>query len=300
MHAKVGPATQLYLGQERRKPNELTEPANYGWTAFLIIVTAAMIAGYFVSRLNLYQPGDKVGYDLGLAGGIMMLTLLLYPLRKRARIMNWLGPLPGWFKWHMVIGVLGPALIVFHTTFTVRSINAGVALFCTLVVSGSGIFGRFFYTKIHFGLYGRQASLKQLQAMLEGERNVPKILGFSPEIQQALTRLRDATLYSVQEGKMLRPWEFLKIGVRVAILRFTLGRKLKKAVYGSIRVRNWRVDALYQEHKDFLETYLTTIKSIAQFGVYERLFSLWHVFHVPLVYMLTFSAGWHVVAVHMY
>jgi hypothetical protein len=34
--------------------------------------------------------------------------------------------------------------------------------------------------------------------------------------------------------------------------------------------------------------------------MYERLFALWHVLHVPLVYMLVAAAIAHIVAVHMY
>ncbi len=42
------------------------------------------------------------------------------------------------------------------------------------------------------------------------------------------------------------------------------------------------------------------VQRVAQFGVFERLFSCWHVLHVPLVYMMVLSAIAHVVAVHMY
>ena len=41
-------------------------------------------------------------------------------------------------------------------------------------------------------------------------------------------------------------------------------------------------------------------KRQAQFGAFERIFSLWHVMHIPLVYLLVLSAAYHVLAVHMY
>lgn len=49
-----------------------------------------------------------------------------------------------------------------------------------------------------------------------------------------------------------------------------------------------------------LKGYLRELQDVAQFRAYERLFSLWHVLHVPFVFMLVFSAIVHVVAVHMY
>jgi hypothetical protein len=36
------------------------------------------------------------------------------------------------------------------------------------------------------------------------------------------------------------------------------------------------------------------------FSAWERLFALWHVAHVPFVYILALSAVAHVVAVHAY
>ena len=46
--------------------------------------------------------------------------------------------------------------------------------------------------------------------------------------------------------------------------------------------------------------YLDSVQRVSQYAAFVRLFSLWHVLHVPLVYMLVLSAIAHVVAVHMY
>jgi hypothetical protein len=49
-----------------------------------------------------------------------------------------------------------------------------------------------------------------------------------------------------------------------------------------------------------LARYLEGLQRVAQFAVYERLFSAWHVLHIPLVALLFVSAVFHVIAVHMY
>jgi hypothetical protein len=49
-----------------------------------------------------------------------------------------------------------------------------------------------------------------------------------------------------------------------------------------------------------LESYLHGLQRVAQFAIYERLFSLWHLLHIPLVALLILSAVFHVIAVHMY
>lgn len=290
---------------DRRKPRQKNQPKDYGWTLYLIIITLLMFAGFFISHGHPYKPGDKVGYNLGLAGGLMILTLLLYPMRKRIGFMkNW-APLPKWFKWHMAFGILGPALIMFHSAFTIGSINAGVALICMLLVSGSGIFGRFFYTKIHYGLYGRHATHKQLQEDLDGSGDVKSIFSFAPGIQKKLVEYHDYAMNSSIAGKV-KVWNILTLGVRAKWLSIILIRALEDAMYGDAHEKKWndaqmkRLDELFYQNEKFIRSYLSAVRDLAQFGTYEKLFSLWHIFHVPFVYMLVFSAIWHVIAVHMY
>lgn len=290
---------------ERRKPRQKNQPKDYGWTLYLIIITLLMVAGFAISNDQLYKPGDNVGYYIGLAGGLMMLTLLIYPLRKRIGFMNNWGILPKWFKWHMIFGILGPALIMFHSTFRIGSINAGVAMVCMLLVSGSGIFGRFFYTKIHHGLYGREASYKQLQDDLAGSGDIKSVLSFAPEIQQKLLDFHDRTLNS-SKGGILGPWKFLMLGIQVKLFSRALIKELEDVMYADANEKQWndaqmkRLDELFYQSEKFIRSYLTSVRDIAQFSTYEKLFSLWHIFHVPLVYMLVFSAIWHVIAVHQY
>jgi hypothetical protein len=45
---------------------------------------------------------------------------------------------------------------------------------------------------------------------------------------------------------------------------------------------------------------LMSLERIAQFSAMERLFSWWHIAHVPFVYLMVISAIAHVIAVHIY
>lgn len=289
---------------ERRKPGSQLQAG--GWPTFLLAVSLLLAVGYAASLQKLYKPGDEIGYNLGLAGGLMMLALLLYPLRKRAGFMKGLSILPKWFKWHMVLGILGPSLILFHAAFRIGSVNAGVALVCMLLVAGSGVFGRFFYTKIHHGLYGRQASLKEMQAAMAPSGEVKSLFGFAPEIQQSLERFQSAHAAGVPESGRFGVWNFMLAGWNARRLSGSLARDLRLAMYAKAREGKWnepqmkRLDGLYNEYARLIQSYLVATRDVAQFHTYERFFSLWHVFHIPLVYMMVFSAIWHVIAVHMY
>ncbi|TXT23228.1 MAG: hypothetical protein FD134_2254 [Gallionellaceae bacterium] len=289
---------------ERRKPGSQLQSG--GWPMFLLTVGLLLFVGYAASMQKLYKPGDEVGYNLGLVGGAMMLALLLYPLRKRWSFMKGLSILPKWFKLHMVLGILGPTLIMFHAAFSIGSINAGVALVCMLLVAGSGVFGRFFYTKIHHGLYGRHASLKELQTAMVPPGEIQSLFSFAPDIQQSLEHFQTAYATRHPKGGEIGLQNFILAGWNARRLSVSLERQLHLAMYVKAREGKWddaqmkRLDRMHGEYCRLLRAYLVAVRDVAQFHTYERLFSLWHVFHIPLVYMMVFSAIWHVIAVHMY
>jgi len=46
--------------------------------------------------------------------------------------------------------------------------------------------------------------------------------------------------------------------------------------------------------------FLRQAERVAEFTTYERLFSLWHILHIPLIYLLAASTIFHIIAVYMY
>jgi len=46
--------------------------------------------------------------------------------------------------------------------------------------------------------------------------------------------------------------------------------------------------------------YLNSVVRVSQYSAYAFMFSLWHVAHIPFVYMLVVTALIHVYAVHAY
>jgi hypothetical protein len=52
--------------------------------------------------------------------------------------------------------------------------------------------------------------------------------------------------------------------------------------------------------RKLVRRYLSAVVRVAQYTAYERVFALWHVVHIPFVYLLILSAVTHVIAVHVY
>jgi len=279
-------------------------PSSRRSIAWVLPALILVLGVAWLARLrDWYRPGDDFGYYLGMVGGILMLTLLLYPLRKHFRFLQPLGAIRHWFRLHMAIGILGPLLIVIHSGFTIGSLNAGVALACMLLVAGSGVLGRFIYTRIHHGLYGRKATLQEMQTELgmhEGE--VRSKFHFAVKVENRLKEFGDLA-HSRPDGFLRGAWLFLTLGLRA---RHTHGRcmhDLRKVLGRHAVERGWEKSKLQRRlasASEMIRTYLDAVRHAAQFNAYERMFSLWHILHVPFVFMLVISGVVHVIAVHMY
>lgn len=267
------------------------------------MIVLLLLATWLAARSGIYSPGSDFGYYLGVVGALMMVALLLYPLRKHIRFLQNFGPIRHWFRLHMLFGVGGPLLILLHSTYYIGSLNAGVAMFCMLLVAGSGVIGRFIYTRIHHGLYGRKATLEEHRVGLGMSTNeVQSKLHYAPEVERRLLAFAEAA-QKPTPGLLAGLWVLLSMSLRARWVRNRCRRDLRKAMKALAKSRKLPREALLREYgtaKGMIASYLEAVRDTAQFGIYERLFSLWHVLHVPFVFMLVVSGIVHVIAVHMY
>lgn len=252
---------------------------------------------YKVASGNYYTPRSNFGFYLGVVGSVMMLALLLYPLRKHVRFMQRWGALKHWFRWHMIMGIVGPTLILFHSTFHLRSLNATIALVSMLIVVISGVIGRFVYTKIHYGLYGSRATLEKVrQEFLGVSDTMPSRFHMAPKVEQWLrTFEKDANQSEISFVTIW--WHLFALGWKRRLCAFRCAKELRTAI-GNDRSSNFRggaADAIC-----LVKRYLRDAERVAEFAAYERVFSLWHVLHIPLMYLLAASTVFHIIAVYMY
>lgn len=250
--------------------------------AIVALAAAIAAAAWTVAQHPLYTPGSNLGYALGVAGGSMTLMLLLYPVRKHARFMQEWGRLKYWFVAHMAGGIIGPLLVLFHSTFRVGSFNAGVALGCMLLVVASGLVGRFLYRRVHHGLYGSRATLHEAQQLLHKQlaELEPGLRG-SPELQHEMQRF--LTLAAAEPANWRqRMAHFVTLGWKRALTWHRVRRITRGPVLQTI------------------DRTLRAAQQAAQFSSFERLFALWHVVHIPFLCLLVITAIIHVVAVHAY
>lgn len=231
-----------------------------------------------------------------------MLLLSLYSFRKKFRFMrNW-GAIKYWFSSHMLMGVLGPVFILFHSNFSFGSTNSTMALMAMLIVAGSGLVGRYFYKKIHYGLYGRHASLTELKDMVKlNKGQIGKNLKLRSQSVQKLSRFEKLSLHNtglilsilrLPVVTLLSHWVYFSVARELNLL---LKRyRAKQAMDGEIYRKSRKVA------RQQLKAYVSSVNQLSGFTAYVKLFSIWHHLHLPLFIVLIFTGVVHVVVVHIY
>jgi hypothetical protein len=286
----------------RVEPAQGSRLLTWNRVGFVALVVVLCLGWSFPTERYI-TPTRGFGYALGIIGGSLMLVLLLYSARKHFSWLRFLGPTPAWFRFHMVLGILGPLCILFHSNFNTGAANSNVALFCMLTVAGSGFIGRYLYAHIHYGLYGRKLQLGELQASASGLRELSRSVSFLPDL---VMRLEVAEQSLLTCGPRFSLLGFLKpLVVRLAAVKASW--QLHGYIRRGLRVSARRSTVVASESKRlrrtanaYIDRRLTATRRVAAFQGYERLFSLWHALHIPLIFMLIIAAVVHVIAVNVY
>ena len=245
---------------------------------------ALIMAAGWAERDRQYLVAESgLGYWFGIIGGSMMLLMLLYPLRKRFQRWSLIGSVKSWFRIHMILGVVGPLMVIFHSGFNLGSFNSSVALFCMLMVAGSGLMGRYLYQRIHHGLYGSKIRIEEFyredelaSLLLSGGGGIDfNIVDELEDIKEKLTPQHTGINRSIRFYRKMRS-RIDRLGRNVS--RSSLGKAEKK----EIRQR------------------LHDLRQICVLGINEILFSYWHLLHLPLFIVMVLSGLIHVTVVHLY
>jgi hypothetical protein len=284
--------------EDRRFTARRTAQLGYG------IAALAVFVGWLINREgHLVDPLRGVGYWLGIVGASLMAVLLLYPLRKKLRFMGYFGATRHWFRMHMVFGVLGPVLILFHSNFAFGSLNSNVALICMLLVAGSGLVGRYIHAKIHSDLDGNRTTLRELaeRARVTAEQRA-HVAALVPELLERITAF-DKSVLEPPHGITAA----LLLPAKLAFATRWEGSRLGRMIRRRLREQARKSPVIAKQRKRlqaamtrFAREHLRRVRKVAELNSYERMFGLWHLFHLPFFYMLVVTAIVHVVAVHMY
>ena len=263
------------------------------------LVTLVLVVGWFLPLDRYVSPRQGLGYALGIVGGSLMLLLLVYPLRKRLPAFAFVGNARIWFQIHMALGVVGPLCILYHCLYRLGATNSNVALICMLIVSGSGVMGRYLYARIHHGLYGRQATLAEFRA--ESERLRAESAGIARLLPELAVRLEQSERRIARSIPLVPKPLTASLSFRFerARVRRYIRLGLRQAAKGSAVIAGHE-RTLAASARRYVDERLGAARRVAEFEACARLFGLWHVLHIPLFFMLLLAGIVHVIAVHIY
>lgn len=238
----------------------------------------------FLDAHDLLKPTGLIGHGYGIIGSLFLFVgVSTYSLRKRVRRMQNLGKLRNWLHFHIFLCTAGPALVFWHTTLKFNGIVA-VAFWSMVIVLASGVLGRYVYNRIPKTEEGHFRNVKFI------EREQFKLRS---EIQNyiELSNSQEAEL-GLQAGtlRFKSPWAALLTAIQFDLKglvqwrrdqRFLMNLELssdqKSEVLGLIKTYRWRT----RQH--FLLEPL------------QKIFTYWHVFHIPLATIMFIILGVHVV-----
>ena len=118
------------------------------WLALLAMLLISALYGFVVVAWKRIPPAsDFFGHMIGVIGFcLMLMTETLYSLRKRSRSARW-GRMSNWLSFHIFTGIVGPYMVLLHTSWKFNGL-AGAVTLITIIVVASGFIGRYIYTSI--------------------------------------------------------------------------------------------------------------------------------------------------------
>lgn len=142
------------------------------WLAFItcVLIGAVYSLVAFWTR-EIPAAGEFFGHTLGIIGFILMLmTEILYSLRKRSRSAA-LGRMSTWLKFHIYMGLVGPFMVLLHSSWKFNGL-AGATTLLTAIIVISGFIGRYIFTRIPRTLDGLEIEGTLSQEALKRARQL--------------------------------------------------------------------------------------------------------------------------------
>jgi len=230
------------------------------------------------------KPSGKYSHGLGILGSSMIITgVAMYSTRKRVRALWNLGKLSRWLEIHIFLCLLGPILVIFHTTFKAGGI-AAVSLWCMLSVAASGIIGRFLYIQIPRNIKGTELTQQEIAGELD---RLGAGLAQFPLGQQLIEKM-DERFRNMQKPSTVR--ETLAQLFRLQAMKRSVNHMLRVAIG-----RSGLAASQAREVFKLASARAALMQKTVLLTQMERLFFYWHAVHLPFTVIMFITLAAHVI-----
>jgi len=263
-----------------------------------VIVTAVLIylvyTGYSYYSTSLEErfyhpaydslkPSGIIGHGIGILGSLFMLIgVSSYMMRKRMRSLSRLGKIKHWLEFHIFMCILGPILVLFHTSFKFGGVVA-ISFWSMVAVFLSGIVGRFNYLQIPRSIEGRELNLNEIRDM---KSHVGALLKEEYKLEvDAIETILASTRTNINPGHLNSIAGFFRKNRedRKSI------RRLKVFLKMNDLTRDRRSEIL-----NLVKNEITINRRISRLQAMQGLFRYWHVAHLPFALVMLIIMVIHV------
>lgn len=237
----------------------------------------------FRTDYDAMKPSGTFSHGLGIIGGSMItLGVALYSSRKRIRALWNLGKLSSWLEFHIFLCLVGPILVIYHTTFKAGGI-AAISLWTMLSVAASGVVGRFLYVLIPRNIKGGELTAQQINEEFDRLESILR----QSELGTKLLRDIDSHFASVKRPETLRE-------TLAAYFRLTRSkRKVRRAVRKLVAESNLPPATAKSLYKAASSRASLIQRSVILLQA-EKLFYYWHAIHLPFSVIMFITLAVHV------
>jgi hypothetical protein len=237
-------------------------------------------AGIMKSYPVVYEPGKGIWRLMGWIGSGMMLSMMVYTLRKRMGHSSRLGSMRMWLNFHMLMGVIGPILITFHTTFKFGGL-IGTSYWAMVATVLFGVLGRYIYIQIPRGITGAELSMKEIEFSAAAmDRQLESQLGKKGKDQKAIRDLFDdvSEVDAGQRNAFTTLLRMMATDLRNRFKTMTLRKTLMNEFCFDARTAGYIVTLIKRK--------AALIRRKNLLSTTHRILRYWHVIHIPLAIVM--------------
>lgn len=259
------------------------------WLAFTAVLIIALIYVGMVIWLNgIPHASDFFGHSIGVLGFILMLmTETLYSIRKRSRSARW-GRMADWLDFHIFTGIVGPFMVLLHSSWKYNGL-AGVVTLLMIIVVASGFIGRYIYTAVPRTVDGAEIEAYQLeQQIAQNEVELKNWLSAQPESVRALRQ------------RFVQQFQYPASGLALVMIRPVLDLEERYRWWLAKRRAEPAIWTQFQHLEDLMRQQTRLRRQIASLTIARRMLALWHTIHVPIGMALFTAAFIHIGAAIYY
>lgn len=254
------------------------------WSLFSIILISLVYLYVLDVTGSIPAAGEFFGHSLGIIGfTFMLMTEVLYSLRKNSNKANW-GRMSTWLQFHIYTGLVGPYMVLLHTSWKFNGI-AGIVMLMTIIVVVSGIIGRYIFTSIPRNADGKILETFQIEN---------RINQINDEINDNQNPLFNKFLGNINTIELSGNPNLLILNrffndFKTKFSDFFSGIKLSRKAKKQYREVNRLV-----RQKQKLEFQIRTLSAS------RKLLALWHIAHVPFGIVMFVTSFFHIVGAIYY